>query len=196
MRVLSLFRHLCVIYSEARSQQTKKEIMKLTTENKQHARLAQLMQSERDHLFRYACYRLGSATDADDAVQELYVKLSKQGARLAEIDDLKGYVYRSLSNSCTSLLRSRRQFATTETLDTLRSDDLAPTDFEQEFRLIELLMAHLPEEQSEVIRLRIYGGRTFDEIASICNIPLTTAKSRFRYGIDKLREALEKRGLI
>ena len=57
-------------------------------------------------------------------------------------------------------------------------------------------MALLPDEQSEVIRLRIYGDRQFDEIASICNIPLTTAKSRFRYGIDKLREALEKRGLI
>ncbi|MBR5106289.1 MAG: hypothetical protein IKU93_07655, partial [Alistipes sp.] len=76
------------------------------------------------------------------------------------------------------------------------SDDLAPKDFEQEFRLIERLMALLPDEQSEVIRLRIYGGRQFDEIASICNIPLTTAKSRFRYGIDKLREALEKHGLI
>ena len=170
--------------------------MKLTTENKQLTRLAELMQSERNDLFRYACYRLGSATEADDVVQDLYLRLSKHGARLAEIDDLKGYVYRSLTNSCTSVLRSRRQFVTTETLDVLSSDDLAPKDFEQEFRLIERLMALLPDEQSEVIRLRIYGGRQFDEIASICNIPLTTAKSRFRYGIDKLREALEKRGLI
>ncbi|MBQ2247823.1 MAG: RNA polymerase sigma factor, partial [Tidjanibacter sp.] len=114
--------------------------MKLTTENKQLTRLAELMQSERDHLFRYACYRLGSAVEADDVVQDLYLRLSKQGARLAEIEDLKGYVYRSLTNSCTSALRSRRQFATTETLDTLSSDDLTPKDFEQEFRLIERLM--------------------------------------------------------
>ena len=108
--------------------------MKLTTENKQLTRLAELMQSERDNLFRYACYRLGSATEADDMVQDLYLRLSKQGARLADILDLKGYVYRSLTNSCTSVLRSRRQFATTETLNTLSSDDLSPKDFEQEFR--------------------------------------------------------------
>ena len=170
--------------------------MKLTNENKQLTRLAELMQSERNDLFRYACYRLGSASEAEDVVQDLYLRLSKQSARLAEIEDLKGYVYRSLTNSCTSMLRSRRNFTSTDTLDTLSSDDLAPKDFEQEFRLIERLMALLPDEQSEVIRLRIYGGRQFDEIASICNIPLTTAKSRFRYGIDKLREALEKRGLI
>ena len=170
--------------------------MKQTTVNKQLTRLAELMQSERNDLFRYACYRLGSASEADDVVQDLYLRLSKQSARLAEIEDLKGYVYRSLTNSCTSALRSRRKFTSTDALDTLSSDDLAPKDFEQEFRLIERLMALLPDEQSEVIRLRIYGGRQFSEIASICDIPLTTAKSRFRYGIDKLREALTEQGLI
>ena len=83
--------------------------MKLTTENKQLTRLAELMQSERDHLFRYACYRLGSATEADDVVQDLYLRLSKQGARLAEITDLKGYVYRSLTNSPCQDYRDHRQ---------------------------------------------------------------------------------------
>ena len=147
-------------------------------------------------LFRYACYRLGSVAETEDAIQDLYVRLSKQSSRLAEIDDLQGYVYRSLSNSCASRLRSRHQFVPSELLNTLSSDDLTPTDFDEEFRLIERLMAQLPEEQSEVIRLRIYGSRQFDEIASICDIPLTTAKSRFRYGIDKLRNALEEQGLI
>ena len=170
--------------------------MTLQTEKQQLTRLAELMQSERDNLFRYACYRLGSAAEADDVIQDLYLRLSKQKARLTEIYDLRGYIYRSLSNSCTSILRSRKPLAPIQTLDTLSSEDLATMDFEQEYRLIERLMAHLPDEQSEVIRLRIYGGQQFDEIASICNIPLTTAKSRFRYGIDKLREALEERGLI
>ena len=170
--------------------------MKLTNENKQLTRLAELMQSERNDLFRYACYRLGSAAEAEDMLQDLYLSLSKHHSRLAEINDLQGYVYRSLSNSCISRLRSRLNFTSTDTLDTLSSEDLAPKDFEQEFRLIERLMALLPDEQSEVIRLRIYGGRQFSEIAAICDIPLTTAKSRFRYGIDKLREALAERGLI
>ena len=170
--------------------------MKHRTEREQPTRLAQLMQSERDNLFRYACYRLGSAAEAEDTLQDLYLSLSKHNSRLAEIDDLQGYVYRSLSNSCISRMRSRRKFTSTDALDTLSSDELAPKDFEQEFRLIERLMALLPDEQSEVIRLRIYSDRQFSEIAAICDIPLTTAKSRFRYGIDKLHEALSERGLI
>ena len=170
--------------------------MKQTTEREQPTRLAQLMQSERDNLFRYACYRLGSAAEAEDTLQDLYLRLSKHPSRIADIDELQDYVFRSLSNSCISRLRSRRKFTSIDTLDTLSSDDLAPKDFEQEFRLIERLMTLLPDEQSEVIRLRIYGERKFSEIATICDIPLTTAKSRFRYGIDKLREALAERGLI
>ena len=170
--------------------------MEKEIEREQLTRLAQLMQSERDHLFRYACYRLGSAAEAEDTLQDLYLRLSKHPSRIADIDELQDYVFRSLSNSCISRLRSRRKFTSIDTLDTLSSDDLAPKDFEQEFRLIERLMTLLPDEQSEVIRLRIYGERKFSEIATICDIPLTTAKSRFRYGIDKLREALAERGLI
>ena len=170
--------------------------MKKEIEREQLTRLAQLMQSERDHLFRYACYRLGSAAEAEDTLQDLYLRLSKHPSRIADIDELQDYVFRSLSNSCISRLRSRRKFTSIDTLDTLSSDDLAPKDFEQEFRLIVRLMTLLPDEQREVIRLRIYGERKFSEIATICDIPLTTAKSRFRYGIDKLREALAERGLI
>ncbi|MDD4385927.1 MAG: sigma factor-like helix-turn-helix DNA-binding protein, partial [Bacteroidales bacterium] len=53
-------------------------------------------------------------------------------------------------------------------------------------RLEELLKV-LPEEQSEVIRLRIFDSLGFVEIASILETPVTTIKSRFKYGIDKLK---------
>ena len=52
-------------------------------------------------------------------------------------------------------------------------------------RLNELLKG-LSEEQSEVIRLRIFDNLAFVEIASILETPVTTIKSRFKSGIDKL----------
>ena len=51
------------------------------------------------------------------------------------------------------------------------------------------MLALLPAEQSETIRLRIHGGRSFAEIAEIVEAPVATVKSRYRYGIAKLREA-------
>ena len=50
-------------------------------------------------------------------------------------------------------------------------------NFEREFRLISTLLAGIPEEQAEVIRLRIHGNNSFSDIAAILDIPVTTAKS-------------------
>ena len=47
-------------------------------------------------------------------------------------------------------------------------------------------------EQAEVIRLRLHGGNSFADIADILNIPVSTAKSRFQYGIDKIRNQIKR----
>ena len=61
---------------------------------------------------------------------------------------------------------------------------------ESEIERIKVLMRHLPEEQAEVISMRTAQNLSFAEIAEILDIPTTTVKSRFAYGIDKLRKML------
>ena len=68
-------------------------------------------------------------------------------------------------------------------------------DFEQEFRRISRLLAKIPDEQAEVIRLRFYGDKSFREIANILDLPVSTVKSRFQYGIDKIRQQWNARNL-
>ena len=53
-------------------------------------------------------------------------------------------------------------------------------------------MKEIPEEQAEVIRLRIYGSNSFADVAEILSIPLPTVKSRFLYGLDKIRRAMKQ----
>ena len=153
-----------------------------------------LMESERPHLLRYACYRLGNADDAEDAVQDIFLQLhtKKQDAGGHPLaNDLRSYLYRSLSNFCTDRLRRRqtRQFVPIEQA-THVSEEKAE-NFEQEFQLISTLLAGIPEEQAEVIRLRIHGNNSFSDIAAILDIPVTTAKSRFQYGIEKIRKGIK-----
>jgi RNA polymerase sigma-70 factor (ECF subfamily) len=47
----------------------------------------------------------------------------------------------------------------------------------------------LPPEQKEAVFLKVCDGLTFKEIASACGVSANTAASRYRYGIEKLREA-------
>ena len=65
-------------------------------------------------------------------------------------------------------------------------------NFEHEYTMINRLLSIIPKKQSEVIRLHIHAGRTFKEIAEILDIPEASAKSRYRYGIEKLRANIKK----
>ena len=152
--------------------------------------------AELKSLYRYACYRLGRREEAQDVIQELYLKLHKQG--LSRVKNVRCYLYRALSNSCTQLLRERRriEYVDITSLKELQADDFSPSNFEQEQALIARLLATLPHEQSEVIRLHLHGECTFTEIAEIMDTPVATIKSRYRYGIEHLRKELQKQNCL
>ena len=51
-------------------------------------------------------------------------------------------------------------------------------------------LAELPADQRAVVHLKLWEGLTFEQIAAALDIPPNTAASRYRYGLDKLRERL------
>jgi RNA polymerase sigma-70 factor (ECF subfamily) len=57
-----------------------------------------------------------------------------------------------------------------------------------ERRRIERLLARLPQDQGEVIALRVFGGLTLAEIAESTGRSLGTVKSRMRYGLLKVKQ--------
>ena len=94
------------------------------------------------------------------------------------------------ANRCCDYHRHRRN----ATLPTERAAALADEPGEQELReeyeRIAGLLALLPEEQAEVIRLKTSDSLTFARIAEITGSTEATVKSRFRYGIGKLRKLI------
>jgi len=61
---------------------------------------------------------------------------------------------------------------------------------------IRTLIEALPEEQREVVVLRIYGDLSFKEIADITQVSINTALGRMRYALLNLRKAIREKGLI
>ena len=170
--------------------------MKRPINNDSFAEAEAIITAELQSLYRYACYRLGEREAAQDVIQELYLKLHER--ELGEVKNVRCYLYRALSNCCTQQLRERRkvEYIDVTALRDLQAEDITPTNFEQEQALIARLLAALPDEQSEVIRLHLHGECTFAEIAEILDIPLPTVKSRYRYGIEHLRKELQKQNLF
>jgi RNA polymerase sigma-70 factor, ECF subfamily len=89
--------------------------------------------------------------------------------------------------------RSRRPTLPVDQLDYQHDDS---THFERHSdnqTILRNLLRKLPVEQRQVIVLAFLKGMTHEEISDHLNIPLGTAKSRLRLGMQKLREAWQKR---
>lgn len=148
--------------------------------------LEHLVATERPNLLQYACYRLGNPEDAEDTVQDLFLQLHERTAHCQPKRGLP-FVYRCLRNLCID--RLRRSPLPTVPVEQLKEmcEEPAP-DLEQEIRRIQGLLDTIPDEQAEVIRLRFYGNKSFAEISECLGLPLPTVKSRFRYGMEKIRK--------
>ena len=156
--------------------------------------LAEHIRQEQPHLMRYACYRLGDADDAKDALQDAFLKISAKlsGEKSVEVRDWRNYIFRTLSNLCSSRLTASGKFRTIPLDARLDIADFPTESNEADYQRIVQLLAEIPEEQAEVIRLRIYGNNSFADVAEILALPLPTVKSRFLYGLEKIRKAMKQ----
>ena len=156
--------------------------------------LAEHFRQEQPHFKRYACYRLGDTADAEDALQDVFLKISAKlsDEKSVEVRDWRNYIFRALSNLCSSRLAALGKLRTTPLDARLDIADLPTESNDADYQRIAQLLEEIPEEQAEVIRLRIYGNNSFADVAEILSLPLPTVKSRFLYGLEKIRKAMKQ----
>ena len=141
-------------------------------------------------LFRYASAILGSPADAEEVVQDVLVAYAELGKGKPESPE--GWLVKATRNAVLKLSgKARRR------LELLRKGAvlLAPREGAdpEKAALAERAskaLALLPVEQREAVALHLFEGLTFREIAEAAETPLDTVASRYRYGIEKLREIL------
>ena len=129
-----------------------------------------------------------------DLLQVVFVKLARDPELLAGVRDERAFLIRLAHNAAIDLIRRRgTRDKTREQFTAEIISPFAPTrdPDEQTFRaaLAEALV-ELPSDQRAVVHLKLWDGLTFEQIAGALDIPLNTAASRYRYGLDKLRERL------
>lgn len=154
--------------------------------------LTEIMIAERGNMLRYAFYRLGNRDEAEDLLHDAYLRLYTQISEGAgkDIINLRNYLFKVLLNLCTDKIANRQNVLIID-LDSVREiPDIITEDNEGDYARITQMLGQLPEEQAEVIRLRVYGNKSFAEVADILRLPLPTVKSRFLYGLNKMRKDL------
>jgi RNA polymerase sigma-70 factor (ECF subfamily) len=155
-----------------------------------------LVEATQDDLVNFAFHQLGNQYDAEDAVQDVYVQAYRDRAKRQHITDVRPYLFRMVRNRCTDFHRSRLRHPAELMTDQVasREDTFSTVAARERSQELRRLLDGIPAREAEVIRLRAFAELSFAEIAIVVGKSVPTVKSRFRYGLDKLRHALIAEG--
>jgi RNA polymerase sigma-70 factor (ECF subfamily) len=141
-------------------------------------------------LVLFARQWVANQADAEDVVQDAFVRFWRARDRVVEP---ASYLYACVRHSALDRQRRRKRQAR-------REEAAARPEAEPLFALLQeddergaavgAALRHLPEDQREVLVMKIWGGLSFPQIAEALRIPANTAASRYRYALTRLREQL------
>lgn len=149
--------------------------------DRHHARLA-----------RYAFHLLGSDAEAEEAVQDSFVRAYRSLGTYAERDQFGAWVMRILVNRCrTRLVRDKRREETAAAWFRETDQSFEPSDEFANRDELSSALAQLPTDQREAVVLRYADELGYDEISSITGAKISALKMRVKRGCERLRAILE-----
>lgn len=146
----------------------------------------------------FSIFRRFASCDADarDLLQDWLVKLARGVDSLDAIDNERAYLMRVAYRHAVDWTRRvgtrrKNQRAATEESRIEQIFKSTP-DPDREFlrQSLEACLVDLPADQQIAVQLRLWEGLSFAEIGAVTGTSTNTAASRYRYGIEKLRETL------
>ncbi|HSV27235.1 MAG TPA: sigma-70 family RNA polymerase sigma factor [Sedimentisphaerales bacterium] len=138
----------------------------------------------------------GDISTAEDIMQEAFVAFARRAAEGAVCQNLKSYLMTCVMNGVRyrfrKMSRHEELVATMELLPAQRLGILDRVVISEDIERLHVAMGQLAEEVREVIVLRIHGQMRFDQIAAVQGSNANTARTRYRRGIERLRELLNE----
>lgn len=149
--------------------------------------VSRIIEENLDYLVRFAYYRIGNRGDAEDLVYDAVLKFLERNNERIKPESIRLYLFRIVYNLCQDYSRKQKQeMVSIGDLDVADMIDEV-MDLEDADR-INAILDSLPLREADIIRMNVIDGLSFVEISSILSIPQSTAKSRYKSGMDKLRK--------
>jgi RNA polymerase sigma-70 factor (ECF subfamily) len=153
---------------------------------------ALLVERYHGRLARYAIHLLGSEAEAEEAVQDAFVRAYRSLATYQERERFGAWILRILVNRCrTRLVRERRREETAAAWVREADQPFEPSERLAMRDELAVALAQLPSEQREAVVLRYADDLDYDEISSITGAGISALKMRVKRGCERLRAILE-----
>ena len=148
---------------------------------------------------------LGREEDARDVSQEAFLRAYRALPGFKGEAKFSSWLYRIALNLCRDWMRKQRRAPVQQMPEGMDPVEMAgeagPVESVEDLvarkelsQIVGEAMTLLPDEQRTAIILKEYHGMTFQEIAELQGVPLSTVKTRLYQGLTVLRRHLEKHG--
>jgi RNA polymerase sigma-70 factor, ECF subfamily len=140
-------------------------------------------------LCRFVCSRLADTNDAEDVLQEVFLRAQRSLGSLREKERLESWMYQIARNKIIDTYRARRELG--ELSETIAEEALVEESPAEDLTAhVRKLVQTLPEAYREAILLTEYEGLSQKELAERLGISFSGAKSRVQRARQKIKEAL------
>lgn len=147
-----------------------------------------------NRLLSFAMALLNDASAAEDVVHDVFVSFAASAETFRFRGNLRSYLTTCVLNRARDTLRAnqRRPAKLDETV-AIVSDQQGPDQAilgSERAQQLNHAIAQLPDEQRQVLVLRLKGDMKFRDIAKLQNVSINTIQGRYRYGLEKVRSIL------
>jgi RNA polymerase sigma-70 factor (ECF subfamily) len=153
-------------------------------------RCEQLWRRHADRLLLYATTVLSDRAAAEDALQNVFVRLMASPPE--DIDSESGYLFRAVRNEALNSIRSRRMAARgfPPLFDDVAEDPRESAELREQGRQVEQVLLRLAPEEREAVVLKIWGDLSMPEAAVVAGVSEKTFEHRYYRGLAALKEKL------
>ncbi|PRY37895.1 RNA polymerase sigma factor [Umezawaea tangerina] len=143
-------------------------------------------------MYRFAVRMLASRTDAEDVVQEVFLTAWRRLGQLQEDVAFMSWLYRTTTNRCLNVIRSRRPLAEVEPEEHEATGVLPERSVEigEQMAALAAALQKLTPEQRACWLLREVHGRSYDEIAKSVGANVTAVRGRIARARVQLAEVM------
>ncbi len=167
------------------------------SERERNDAFEELYRRHSGRVYLYCLKTLGDQAAARDACQDTFIAFWQSASPQRQMTNLRGYLLRIARNTCLIVKRSSNAHPTTEFDETiytaLASNPLGEAAIEHNelAQLISMALELLPEHYREAIVLQCYNNLSYQEVADMLDVPLSTARNWIVRAKAQLRKILE-----
>lgn len=152
-------------------------------------------------IFRYASRLLSNEHDAEDVVQEIWLKLWDKRAQLGNIKNMEAFAYRMTRNLCLDKIKlkkpqyydDREEGAYLYDEADHRPDPETSLEIKDTVERVNQIIGSLPEQQKTLLQLRDVEGLEYEEIADITGLEINAIRVNISRARKNVRETIQKK---